>query len=416
MSFLRRSSAAETRTAPGGISSGRAVLFVVILGIVSLFSDMTYEGARSIIGPYLGMLGANATIIGVVAGVGEFIGYALRLLSGRLADRTGQYWIVTVFGYCLNLLSVPLLALAGYWQAAVLLMFVERAGKALRSPPRDAMLSFVGKTMGRGWGFAVHEAMDQAGATIGPLALAGILFLQKTPQIADYRFCFGLLSVPALLALITLGTAWALFPRPRELEAATVELDAGGQTGTFWLYLAATGCIAAGFADYPLIAYHFQLRGIVDGSWIPLFYAIAMALDGAAALFFGAVYDRKGMGVIVAAMLTGVIAAPLLFLGGFGAALWGAALWGVAMGAQESVMKAAVAAMSPSDRRGSAFGVFNTCFGVFWLAGSSLMGILYDLSLPAMVAFSVLVQAAGVPLMLLVIRRSKRRREGGGHA
>lgn len=188
----------------------RATRFVVLLGIVSLFADMTYESARSITGPFLALLGASATVVGITAGLGELIGYALRFVSGRIADRTGRYWAVTIFGYCLNLLAVPALALAGNWQLAVFLMFLERIGKAMRNPPRDAMLSFAASRMGRGWSFALHEAMDQTGATVGPLVVAAVLYLRN-----DYRLSFAVLLIPALLSLAVLMAARARYPHPR---------------------------------------------------------------------------------------------------------------------------------------------------------------------------------------------------------
>ena len=160
-----------------GISKGTALKFVVLLGVVSLFADMTYEGARSITGPYLAILGASATAVGIVAGFGELIGYALRLVSGYISDRTGKYWTVTLFGYFINLLAVPLLALAGSWEVAAFLMITERMGKAIRNPSRDAMLSHATQSIGRGWGFGLHEAMDQIGAILGPLIVATVLYL-----------------------------------------------------------------------------------------------------------------------------------------------------------------------------------------------------------------------------------------------
>ena len=151
--------------------------FIILLGVVSLLSDICYEGARSISGPFLGTLQASAMVVGVVAGLGEFIGYALRLGSGYLADRTGKYWPITFVGYALNLFAVPLLALAGRWEIAALLLLLERLGKAVRTPARDAMLSHAATQVGRGWGFGFHEAMDQIGAVSGPLMVAsGILF------------------------------------------------------------------------------------------------------------------------------------------------------------------------------------------------------------------------------------------------
>lgn len=372
-------------------------MFVVLLGIVSLFADMTYESARSITGPFLALLGASATAVGITAGLGELLGYALRFVSGRIADHTGRYWAVTISGYLLNLLAVPALALAGNWQLAVLLMFLERIGKAMRNPPRDAMLSFAGERMGRGWGFALHEAMDQAGATFGPLIVAAVMYFRS-----DYRLSFAVLLIPACISLVVLMVARARYPHPRELESKTPQLDTHGYNRPFWLYLAATACIAAGFADYPLIAYHFSKAGAVPPEWIPILYTIAMGVDGLAALAFGRLFDRIGIAVLMGAAAISIPFAPLVFFGGFVASLGGAVLWGIGMGAQESVMKAAVANMSPSKLRGTAFGTFNMSFGIFWFLGSSVMGALYDYSVMALVVFSVVMQLISLPILYIV--------------
>lgn len=369
--------------------------FVVLIGVVSLFADMTYEGARSITGPWLAVLGASATTVGIVAGFGELIGYVLRLASGYWADRTGRYWAITIFGYVINLLAVPLLALAGHWWFAAVLIILERTGKAIRTPARDAMLSHATHQMGRGWGFGLHEALDQTGATLGPLVVAVALYLQE-----GYRPAFAVLAIPALLSISVLLLARRLYPHPRSLETITPALQARGFGSAYWLYVAAASCIAMGYADYPLIAYHFEKAGAVPKEWIAVFYAIAMAVDGFAALLFGYWYDRRGTVVLVAATVVSALFAPFAFLGGFFAALAGAVLWGIGIGAQESVMKAAVAAMSPLDRRGTAYGIFNTSFGVFWFIGSALMGVLYDLSLPTLIVFSVAIQFAAIPLFL----------------
>ena len=382
------------------IDTKRATRFVVLLGIVSLFADMTYESARSITGPFLALLGASATVVGVTAGLGELLGYALRFVSGRIADRTGRYWAVTIFGYCLNLLAVPALALAGNWQLAVLLMFLERIGKAMRNPPRDAMLSFASKRTGRGWGFALHEAMDQTGAMVGPLIVAAVLYLRN-----DYRLSFAVLLIPALVSLGVLMAARARYPHPRDLESKTPHLDTHGYARPFWLYLAATACIAAGFADYPLIAYHFGKAGTVPQEWIPILYAIAMGVDGLAALAFGWLYDRVGMSVLIGAAAIAVPVAPLVFFGGFGAGFAGAVLWGIGMGAQESILKAEIAEMIPPERRGTAFGTFNTAYGLFWFAGSALMGYLYDFSIKGLIIFSVATQLIAVLIIYYLIHK-----------
>jgi len=384
----------------GAASKRRAVKFVVLLGIVSLFADMTYEGARSITGPYLASFGASATIVGIVAGLGELIGYGVRLISGYLSDRTKRYWAITLFGYVVNLLAVPLLALAGHWEVAAALMIAERFGKAVRNPPRDVMLSHATSEIGRGWGFGLHEALDQIGAVLGPLIVSAVLFLKGT-----YRSSFAVLLIPALIAISILIVARILYPSPRDMEVASEEPSSRGFPKVYWLYLAAVAFIAAGYADYPLIAYHFGKVSSVPMDWIPVFYAVAMGVDALAALVFGRLFDRVGLAVMIGAVVLSALFAPLVFLGGFGLALAGVSLWGIGMGAQESIMRAAIAGMIPADRRGTAYGVFNTGYGVFWFAGSALMGYLYDISITSLVAFSIVAQLISVPLLTLVARR-----------
>ncbi len=353
-----------------------AMIFVVLFGVVSLFSDMTHEGARSVMGPFLALLGANATVVGIIAGFGELVGYVLRLPSGYFTDRTGRYWTVTIIGYIINMLAVPILALAGSWEVAALLIILERAGKAIRNPARDAMLSHATLDVGRGWGFGIHEAMDQIGAMLGPLIVAAVLFFKGT-----YRTAFATLLVPALLTLGVLLMAQMLYPRPRDLEPTATEIETKGFPRVYWVYLAAMALNAAGYADFPLIAYHFQKASTVSAEWIPVFYAIAMGVDAAAALLFGRFFDRRGIPILIVAVLISVSFAPLVFLGGFYVSLIGMALWGVGMGAQESIMRAAVAGMVPANKRATAYGIFNTGYGVFWFMGSALLGIFYDLSL-----------------------------------
>jgi len=381
------------------LSRRTALRFVILLGVVSLFADVTYEGARSIAGPYLAVLGASAAIVGIVSGFGELVGYGLRSLFGYISDRTGKYWTMTILGYALNLLAVPLLALAGRWEIAAFLMIAERMGKAVRTPARDAMLSHATAQTGRGWGFGLHEAMDQIGAMLGPSVVALVLFFR-----GGYQSAFGLLLIPALLALAVLAAARFQYPRPRDFEVDAEKKENKGLPRTFWIYLAAVALLAAGFADFPLIAYHFNRAAVATDEWIPLFYAIAMGVDALAALVFGRLFDRKGIPVMAFAALISSLFAPLVFLGGFYFALLGMVLWGVGMGAQESIMRAAVAEMVPSNRRGSAYGLFNTGFGVFWFLGSALMGMLYDVSLASLIAFSVAAQLASVPLFLWIKR------------
>ncbi|MFB3778370.1 MAG: MFS transporter [Bryobacteraceae bacterium] len=382
------------------ISRKNAVRFVVLLGIVSLLADTTYEGARSITGQFLATLGATGAVVGVVAGFGELVGYALRFVSGLISDRTRKYWAVTIVGYCVNLLAVPLLALAGRWEVAAALMIAERMGKALRTPARDAMLSHATSEIGRGWGFGLHEAMDQAGAVAGPLIVAAVLGSRS-----GFRGAFAILLIPALLALAVLLAARFLYPRPQDLEIRPPSIEAGSFPRVFWLYLGAVALVAAGYVDFPLIAFHFQKSASVPHEWIPVFYAIAMGVDALAALAFGRMFDRLGLKTLALVALLSASFAPLTFLGGFSAALVGMALWGVGMGAQESIMRAAVAGMVSRDRRGTAYGIFNAGYGLVWFLGSALMGVLYDVSIPSLIAFSVLTQICSAPLFLIAGRK-----------
>lgn len=383
------------------LSKYAAMKFIILIGIVSFFSDMTYEGARSITGPYLALLGANAVVVGFVAGFGEWIGYGLRLVSGYLADKTGKYWVITFTGYALNLLAVPLLALAGHWWIAATLMVIERIGKAIRVPARDAMLSHAGEVTGMGWGFGLHEALDRAGAMLGPLLVAIILYFKNS-----YQFSFAILIIPAILALCGLVVARWLYPSPHELNIyQKIGEIKNLQQKSFWLYLIGASLVAAGYADFPLMAYHFQKVAVVPTIWIPLSYSLAMGFTMVAAPVLGYWFDRKGLLVLVIVTVLTCFFAPLVFLGGEQLALLGVILWGIGMGAHESLMRAVIANMISTDKRGRAYGIFNMAYGSFWFLGSVLMGALYDISITWLVVFSLIIQLAAVPFLCIVMRR-----------
>ena len=381
-----------------------ALRFVLLVGVMSFFADFTYEGSRSVIGPYLATLGAGALAISVVTGLGEFLGYGLRLVSGRAADRTERHWPITIGGYALQMTVVPLLALAGSWPVAALLIVLERIGKATRNPPRDAMLSHAAKDMGFGWGFGVHEALDQFGAMFGPLAVALVLALTR----GDYTIAFAALAVPAAITLCLVGVARTLYPRPRDLEAASASVSPEGLPSVFWLYLAGAALVAAGFADFPLIAYHFERSRLVATDVVPVFYAVAMAVSGAGSLIFGRMVDRTGIAILVPLTVVAAAFAPLVFLGGFWAGLVGVSLWGLGMGVHESIIPAAVAPMVAVDRRASAFGLFTGVYGISWFLGSIVIGALFNVSLGAVVIFCVAAEVAALPLIARVSRVTQR--------
>jgi len=381
-------------------TKSRALRFVLLIGVLSFFADATYEGARAILGPYLALLGATGTAVGIVTGLGELLGYGLRLVSGRAADRTRQYWFITIAGYVVQMLAVPALALAGSWPVAAALIILERVGKATRNPPRDVMLSHAGKAVGGyGWAFGLHEALDQFGAMVGPLVVAAVVATR-----GDYRGAFAILAIPAAVTLVLVVLARLLYPRPDELESHVPDVNAKGLPRVFWVYLAGAALVGAGFADFPLIAFHFQKKSTVPGGWIPIFYAVAMGVSGMGSLVFGRLFDRRGLGILVPLTLLSALFAPLAFLGGFWSALVGAALWGLGMGVHESIVPAAVAPMVPPERRASAYGLFTASYGISWFLGSAAMGILYDRSVPAVIVLSVLLEVAAVPFFLAARR------------
>lgn len=389
--------------APGDVARRAAVRFVLLIGVVSMFSDMAHEGARSITGPFLSTLAASATVVSVVAGAGELLGYALRFVFGYAADRTGKYWPITLFGYTLQMIVVPLLALAGSWPVAALLIIAERTGRAIRNPARDAMIAHATGQLGRGWVFGVREALDAGGAMIGPLLVAAAVYLQ-----GGYRIGFAILLVPALLTLVVLLGAWRQYPHPADLETSEAVPARQGIPRVFWVYLLAMGLIAMAYADYPLIAYHFSKTHVVSAGWIPILYAAAMATEAVAALVLGRLFDRVGLLTVVAATVLTALFAPLVFLGGAALAVIGVVVWGLGMAAQESIVKAALTQMVGARRRASAYGLFDTGFGVFWFLGSVILGLLYSQSLTALVVFSVTLQLAAIPLLLHTRRRLTR--------
>jgi hypothetical protein len=370
------------------------------MAVVALFGDMTYEGARGLVGPYLGWLGASAATVGFAAGLGEFLGYALRLVTGWLADRARAHWPLVIFGYGLNLVAVPGLALVGSWQAAVALVLLERVGKAVRAPARATLVSHAARQIGVGKSFAIDEALDQIGAVSGPLLTAlAVWVVRGEPVGAQFRVAFGVLLLPAILNLGLVLRARARFPRPEEFEppSAPHHQRLGG---LFRCYVVAAMLMALGFSDWALIALHAGKAGLADAAALPLLYAGAMAVDAIAALVVGTLFDRHGLLVLAATTLVSAAAAPLVFgEPALTRVLAGTACWAVGMGAQESIFKATIALLVPREERARAYGLFFALFGVAWWAGSATMGWLYDRSRPALVVFAVVTQLAAVPLL-----------------
>ena len=377
-----------------------AFTFVFTMGIVNLFADTTYEGGASINGPFFALLGAGAVATSIVAGLGEFLGYSVRLASGWWADRTGRYWPLTFVGYFVNLLAVPAMALAGSWPAAAALVLAERVGRAIRKPTVEAMLSYTTNTLGRGWVYSLNTALDETGATIGPILMAIVLARGGT-----HRHGYAVLLVPAVLTLATLAVARRGFPVPSRLEEGRTARR-GGFPRAYGIFLAGAALFAAGLMSFELIGYHFAKTGAFSPRSIPLLLALSTAGGVVANLALGRLYDRVGVRVLFGAVLATAFFSPLVFLGGAAAAIAGMMLWGIGYATQDTLFKAIVAGMLPEGRRSLAFGLFYAGYGVGWLVGSVVTGLLYERSLPALVGFSVAVMLLSIPIFVVAGRAS----------
>jgi MFS family permease len=401
---------------PGSRPALSAWRFVVWFGVVALLGDVVYEGARSITGPLLAHLGASALVVGVVTGVGETAGLLLRLVSGPLADRSNRFWDWTVAGYALTVVSVPVLGLATALWLASALVIAERVGKAVRSPAKDTLLSHATAVTGRGRGFAVHEALDQVGALLGPLLVAGILAATHD----HYAPALGVLAVPgaALLVLVVWLCVRVPSPAVYEVEAGRTPSarsrrldpgDVGRLPGVFWAYAGFTALTMAGFATFGVVSFHLVTRHLLVPAAVPLLYAGVMAVDAVAALATGWVYDRLGASVLLALPVVAAVVPALAFSRSLAVAVAGALTWGVVLGIQESTMRATVADLTRPHRRATAYGVFGAVVGVAAAAGGSLSGALYDVSVPALVAVTVVLQALALGVLAATLRVVSRR-------
>ncbi|MDD4369730.1 MAG: MFS transporter [Anaerostipes sp.] len=394
----------------------QAMLFIILFGIVSLFSDMTHEGASSIRGAYLTILGASAGTIGFISGLGELIGYSMRYFFGKITDKTKRYWPMTICGYILDILAVPLLALVGEngWIAACILLVIQRMGKAIKKPAKDTIMSFAASQEGVGKSFGIQELLDQIGAFLGPVLLYLVMLMRTngtTFQI--YSFCFAVLAIPGIITLIMLLLTRYRFPNPEHFEPEPKEYVPFKMKKSFVQYIAGISLFAFGFIDYSIIIMHIsknytslasglaETSSIINSGTVPLLYAGAMLVDAIAALIFGYMYDKRGVkALIISTLISSPFAIFIFAFHSVPLVLIGIVLWGVGMGAQESILKAAVTTMVPKASRATGYGIFECSFGVFWFLGSWLLGVLYDISIPAMIIVSVLAQLLSIPFYI----------------
>ena len=387
-------SPAVTTQAPNRLTPMR---FVIAFGLISALGDFVYEGARSITGPYLATFGASAALVGFITGAGEAVALVFRFWTGKLSDRTQQHWTQSIAGYAMTMVSVPLMAVAWtLWPAAVLTI-TERFGKAVRTPARDTMLAQASVDIGRGHAFAVHEALDQSGAFVGPLVVALAIALG-----GGYRWGFAILVVPGIAAMFVIFRLRRAVPAPEAYEHAAqarrkdLELEPSHLPARFWWYAGYTSLNMLGFATFAVLAYHLQVQHVVKEAVIPIVYAVAMGMAALGALGSGRLYDRIGLrGLVVVPLLTAIV--PFLSFSTMPAVIWiGAAVWGLGLGMHESTMRAAVADLVPPSRRGAGYGTFTAIYGLTWMAGGTLIGVLYGHSVGSVEIFVVITQVVAL--------------------
>jgi hypothetical protein len=375
-----------------------SIRLILLLGMASLLGSLVSNGARSVTGPYILLLGGSAAVVGLVAGSGEFIGYALRSATGAYVNQNHRYWNVAMAGYGL-LAAIPLLAVVGRWETAAVLIIAERVGKAVRTPARDTILSHATTTVGRGWGFGVHKALDQIGAVIGPLVMVAALVFT-----GGYAPGFLLLGIPLVGVAIILFFARSAVPRPGRLEANGGTRENGDEPSGIMPYATFIFLGMAGFASFPLISFHLKAQSIIPDASIPLFYAFAMVVSVVVALLVGRVFDRIGTHVLLAIPVLSTATVLLAFSFNPGVAIVGSLVWGAGIGIFETVLRASIAESTTADRRGRVYGAVSAVFGTAWFAGSVVMGVLYDVSIGHIIAYVLIVEAAAVAAYLWMYR------------
>lgn len=391
----------------------RAILLIILFGIISLLGDIIYEGARSVYGPYTKSIGMDIALVGLITGLAEFFGYFLRLVSGYLSDKSKGYWTFTILGYFL-LISVPLMAISTSWQIISVFIIFERIGKAIRSPAKDTLLSSATKHIGTGLGFAIHEAVDQLGAILGPLVFSLILLLTKNlnNEIIGYRSSFLFMFFPFAILMILVIVSKIKVPNPEKLEIEDENTDTK-LSKTFWLYSAFTILTTMGFISFAILGYYFKEKNILTDAQIPFFYAIAMGVDGITALIIGKIYDKiktkynnskAGLKVLIIIPIITVIIPVLSFSGKIWTAILSIMLWGIVMGCHETIMKSSIADLTHIKKRGTGYGIFNTFYGVSFFIAGTLFGFLYKLNLYVIILSIFILQILSLILYFIILK------------
>ena len=386
-----------------------AAVVILIFGIISMMGDIVYESARSANSQYLNLLGISAALVGLVFGIGEFLGYFLRLVAGVLSDKSGKHWIFMFLGYGM-LLVVPLMGLTMNWNILVVLILMERIGKALRSPAKDTILSGVAENqVGIGLAFGIQEAVDQIGAFIGPLIFTMVFYFSGKNGIAQYQLGYKLLFIPFVILMLFLIYAYRRTKRDN-LIPAVIKKDFHTEhiKPIFWIYTAFTFFCTLGFVNFSTVGYHLKAKNLMSDGNITLLYSVAMVVDAATALLVGKAYDRLkiktgmrtgGLLVLMAIPFLTLLLPFLTLSNSTVLIVIGMIVFGIVMGTHETVMRSAIADITPFDKRGTGYGVFNTSYGLALLGGATLMGLLYDMNMIGIIiAFTCITELIAIIL------------------
>ena len=365
-----------------------AVTVILLFGFISMFGDMVYESARSANGQYFNLLNINAAQIGLVFGIGEFLGYFLRLVSGVYSDQRGNHWLLIFLGYGM-LAVVPLIGFTMNWNLLIVLIIMERIGKALRSPAKDTILSAVAeKQVGIGLAFGLQEALDQIGAFVGPMIFTAVFLLSGKNSTTQYQTGYRLLFFPYAMLMLFLVFVYTKIKQNQLVDKdEKKEFHSEQLKPIFWIYTAFTFFCTLGFVNFSMAGYHLKANRLFPDGSITMLYSGAMIVDAVTALVIGKMYDRmkirteKQTGGILVLMAIPLLTMLMPFFILSASRTWvvvGMILFGIIMGTHETVMRSAIADITPFHKRGTGYGVFNTSYGLALLVGAALMGWLYD--------------------------------------
>lgn len=410
-----------------GRMGGRALAasrFIMGFGLVSMLMDVVYEGALSVQGPLLASLGATAATVGAISGLGEATSLMGRLVTGPLADRIGRYWLFAIAGYAITAIAVPAMGLAGSVAAVGALVVLERMGKAVRTPSRDAMISHASAAVGRGKGFALHELMDQVGATLGPLIVSSILVATG----GEYGKALGVMLLPGAAAIAVLLFLRKKNPDPSRFEygdqaaardglagdspirrdAAPARIGARELPASFWAYSLFCGFALVGVATFAVLSFHMVSVHVVDESFVPVVYAIAMLVDGAAAMVTGALYDKMGPKTLLSLPLLSALIPLFAYSDQASLVMVGVLIWGVTTGIQESTMRAYVADLLPSSQRATGYGCFALVVGAGTMLGGMIAGWLYGVGgAAAIIPFTFAIEAIATVMYAFILKKRR---------